>query len=152
MALTREQIAARVARELPNGASVSLDPAWASDIKAKLPAGVSVKEPAEGEVDVAVVAPDQITTAGEFAGSVRAAKSVIAILAQHRTNGVSHLRKPDASLPSKAHRVLSNLALFDVTAEGLVMREVAQNVSALDVQLESDAPLLASDELKVMNV
>ncbi|HEX5657256.1 MAG TPA: hypothetical protein VFX59_08670 [Polyangiales bacterium] len=150
--LTRDQIAARVARELPDGASVSLDPAWASEIRAKLPAGVSVKEPAEGELDVAVVAVDTITVAGEFAGSVRAAKSVIAIVAAHKAEGVSHVTAANASLPAKAQRVISNLALFEVTPEGLVMREVAQGVSALDVQLESDSPLLASDELKVMNV
>jgi acyl CoA:acetate/3-ketoacid CoA transferase beta subunit len=151
--LTREQIAARVARELPDGASVSLDPTWAEEIKAKLPAGVRVKEPAEGEVEVAVVAPASITVAGEFAGDVRAAKTVFVIIAQHRSaDGVSRVTKPDPSLPNKAQRVLSNLALFDVTPEGLVMREVAQGVSALEVQLESDSPLLASDELRLMNV
>jgi acyl CoA:acetate/3-ketoacid CoA transferase beta subunit len=150
--LTREQIAARVARELPHGASVSLDPAWASEIKARLPAGVSVKEPAEGEVDVAVVATETITVAGAFAGDVRAAKSVIAIVAAHKADGVSHVTATGEPLPGKATHVITNLALFDVTPEGLVMREVAQGVSALDVQLESDSPLLASDELKVMNV
>ncbi|MET0285292.1 MAG: hypothetical protein ABW352_12510 [Polyangiales bacterium] len=151
--LTREQIAARVARELPDGASVSLDPAWADEIKAKLPAGVSLQEPAQGEVDVAVIAPESITVAGEFPGDVRAAKTVFAIIAQHRSaDGISRVLKADASLPNKAQRVISNLALFDVTPEGLVMREVAQGVSALEVQLESDSPLLASDELRLMNV
>jgi acyl CoA:acetate/3-ketoacid CoA transferase beta subunit len=149
--LTREQIAARVARELPDGASVSLDPTWASEIKAKLPAGVSLKEPTEGEVDVAVVAPETITVAGDFAADVRAAKSVIAIVASHKAEGVSHVTAKGEPLAGKANLVITNLALFDVTPEGLVMREVAQGVSALDVQLESDSPLLASDELKVMN-
>jgi acyl CoA:acetate/3-ketoacid CoA transferase beta subunit len=46
--------------------------------------------------------------------------------------------------------VLTSLALFDVTPEGLVMREVVQGVSALDVQLRSDTPLLAADDLKLM--
>jgi acyl CoA:acetate/3-ketoacid CoA transferase beta subunit len=150
--LTREQIAARVARELPDGASVSLDAAWADEIKAKLPAGVSVKEPAEGEVDVAVVAPETVTVAGDFAGDVRAAKSVIAIVASHKAEGVSHVTATGEPLAGKAHRVITNLALFDVTPDGLVMREVAQGVSAADVQLESDSPLLAADDLKVMNV
>jgi acyl CoA:acetate/3-ketoacid CoA transferase beta subunit len=150
--LTREQIAARVARELPDGSTVALDPAWASEIKAKLPAGVSVREPAEGEVDVAVVAPETITVGGDFAGQVRAAKSVIAIIAQHSANGVSRITKPGEPQAAKAQRVITNLALFDVQAEGLVMREVAQGVSAQDVQLESDSPLLAADDLKVMNV
>jgi 3-oxoacid CoA-transferase subunit B len=150
--LTREQIAARVARELPDGASVALDPTWASDIKAKLPAGVTLKEPAEGEVDVAVVAAESITVAGDLTASVRAAKSVIAIVAAHKAEGVSHVTAAGEPLAGKAHRVITNLALFDVTPEGLVMREVAQGVSAAEVQLESDSPLLASDELKVMNV
>jgi acyl CoA:acetate/3-ketoacid CoA transferase beta subunit len=151
--LTREQIAARVARELPNGASVALDPAWANEIKAKLPAGVDIQEPAEGEVDVAVVGVESIAVDGTFAGQPRAAKSVFAIVAEHKSaEGVSRVVKVGEPLPARAHRVMTNLALFDVTPEGLVMREVAQGVSALDVQLESDTPLLASDELKVMNV
>jgi acyl CoA:acetate/3-ketoacid CoA transferase beta subunit len=152
--LTREQIAARVARELPDGASVSLDASWASEIKAKLPEGVRLKEPADGEVDFAVVAPQTISVAGEFAGDVRAAKTVIAIVAPHRAaDGTFHVTKAgEAGGASKAQRVLTSLALFDVTPDGLVMREVVQGVSALDVQLASDSPLLAADDLKVMSV
>jgi acyl CoA:acetate/3-ketoacid CoA transferase beta subunit len=48
--------------------------------------------------------------------------------------------------------VITNLAIFDVTAEGLVMREVAQGVSAHDVQLQSEPPLLAADDLKVIEL
>jgi len=152
--LTREQIATRVARELQDGSTVYLDPAWAGPILSALPAGVKLKQPTEGEVDVAVVATELVAANGGFAGELpRQAKRVIAIVAQHQTDeGVSHIVKAGEPLASRAHVVITNMALFDVQPEGIVMREVAQGISALDVQLKSDTPLLASDELKVMSV
>lgn len=155
--LTREQIAARVARELPDNASVCLDPAWADLIRTALPAGVTVREPAEGAVDVAVIGTEAVTATGSFAGSQlgRKAQRVLAIVAQHQgDDGSSRVLKQVGADPSvgQAQRVFTDLAVFDVTPEGLVMREVAPGVSALDVQLKSDSPLLASDELKVISV
>jgi 3-oxoacid CoA-transferase subunit B len=155
--LTREQIAARVARELTDGASVCIDASWADLIRAALPAGVTVREPAEGEVDYAVIGTEAVTGTGSFAGSQlgRKAQRVIAIVAQHQGNDGSSriLKQVGADVTSgQAQRVFTDLAVFDVTPEGLVLREVAPNVSALDVQLKSDTPLLASDELKVISV
>ena len=57
-----------------------------------------------------------------------------------------------SSATGKANQVFTPLAIFDVTPEGLVMREVAQGVSALDVQLQSATPLLAADDLKVVTL
>lgn len=152
--LTREQIATRVARELQDGTSVYLDPAWAGPILGALPAGVRVEQPGEGDVDVAVVATETVTASGGFASAPpRQARRVIAIVAQHQTDeGVSHIVKAGEPLAGQAQAVITNMALFDVQPEGLVMREVAQGISALDVQLKSETPLLASDELKVMSV
>ncbi|HEY6878875.1 MAG TPA: hypothetical protein VI299_12685, partial [Polyangiales bacterium] len=93
--LTREQIATRVARELPHGASVSLDPTWASEIKAHLPTGVRVAESGD-EADVAVVAVAKVAVDGGFAEPVPPAKRVIALVAQHQSDdGVSRVVKPE---------------------------------------------------------
>jgi 3-oxoacid CoA-transferase subunit B len=49
-------------------------------------------------------------------------------------------------------RIITDLALIDVTDEGLVLREVAPGVSATDVQEKTAAPLLAPSDLKEMSV
>jgi acyl CoA:acetate/3-ketoacid CoA transferase beta subunit len=154
--LTREQIAKRAARELQNGASVHLDPSWAALVRAALPAGVSVKEAAASEapVDVAIVAATTVTVLGELGGTTftGAANKVVAILEKHQgDDGSHHVLKAGEPGALKAQLVITNLAVFDVTGDGLVMHEVAQGVSALDVQLKSDADLLAADDLRVIN-
>lgn len=150
--LTREQMAARVARELPKGALVAVDPTWADAIRAQLPQGVQLVEAQHSEVDVAVVAPASISVAGEFAGEPNA-KTVIALLSTHRTDdGAPRITPASESPRAKAQRLLTNLALFDVTPDGLVMREVVQGVSALEVQLATETPLLAHDGLALMRV
>jgi len=155
--LTREQIAKRAARELPNGASVYLDPNWGALVRAALPEGVKVVEGAapEAPVDVAIVAATTVSALGELGGTTftGAASRVIALLEQHQgDDGSQHVLREGEPGALKAQLVISNLAVFDVTSEGLVMREVAQGVSALDVQLKSEANLLAADDLRVVHV
>jgi acyl CoA:acetate/3-ketoacid CoA transferase beta subunit len=155
--LNREQIAARVALELNNGESVFLDPAWATAIKAALAPSVHISEPASADqpVDVAVVAATSVAHSGEFSGAplACAAKRIIAVLEQHQTaDGAARVVETVAPATGKADRVITNLAVFEVTAEGLVMHEVAPGISGRDVQLQSDTPLLAADDLRVMHV
>jgi acyl CoA:acetate/3-ketoacid CoA transferase beta subunit len=155
--LTREQMAKRAARELSNGASVHLDPSWSALLRAALPAGVSVVEPStpEAPVDVAIVAASTVSVLGELGGTTftGTAAKLIGLLAQHQGDDGSQrvLRQVEPGA-LKAQLVVTNMAVFDVTSEGLVMREVAQGVSALDVQLKSEANLLAADDLRVVNV
>jgi acyl CoA:acetate/3-ketoacid CoA transferase beta subunit len=153
--LTREQIAKRAARELQNGESVFLDPTWAVELRAGLPAGVTVREasPPEAPVDVAIVAATTVSLLGELGGTTftGAANKVVALIEQHQgDDGSQHVLKESAPSALKAKLVITNLAVFDVTSDGLVMREVAQGVSALDVQLKSEANLLAADDLRVI--
>jgi acyl CoA:acetate/3-ketoacid CoA transferase beta subunit len=155
--LNREQIAARVALELKNGESVYLDPAWAPAIKASLAPGVRISEPAAADqpVDVAVIAVTAVAHSGEFSSGPLAceAKRIIAVLEQHQgDDGAMHVVEAIAPATGKAHRVITNLAVFEVTPDGLVMHEVAPGVSGLDVQLQSDTPLLAADDLRVVHV
>jgi acyl CoA:acetate/3-ketoacid CoA transferase beta subunit len=155
--LTREQIATRAARELPNGASVHLDPSWSALLRAALPAGVSVVEPSspQAPVDVAIVAATTVSALGELGGATftGTASKLIGLLPQHQgDDGSKHVLRAGEPGALKAQLVITNLAVFDVTSEGLVMREVAQGVSALDVQLQSEANLLAADDLRVVHV
>ncbi|MEY4510006.1 MAG: hypothetical protein RLZZ450_2128 [Pseudomonadota bacterium] len=153
--LTREQIAKRAARELQNGESVHLDPSWAAQIRAALPVGVSVREETapEAPVDVAIVAATTVSVLGDLAGTTfsGAANKVVAIIEQHQgDDGSQRILKESEPGTLKAKLVITNLAVFDVTSDGLVMREVAQGVSALDVQQKSEANLLAADDLRVI--
>jgi acyl CoA:acetate/3-ketoacid CoA transferase beta subunit len=155
--LTREQIAKRAARELQNGETVHLDPSWAAQVRAALPAGVAVREASapEAPVDVAIVAATTVSVLGELGGTTftGAANKVVAIIEQHQgDDGSLHVLKETGPGALKAQRVITNLAVFDVTNDGLVMREVAQGVSALDVQQKSEANLLAADDLRVIHV
>lgn len=149
--LTREQIAARAARELKSGESVRLGAAVSELLRAALPPGTELRE--EG-ADVAIIAAREVSAAGELSGAeeIGGAKRVIAILEQHREGGEMNVRGTcRAPVNGKAERIITNLAIFDVTDEGLVMREVAPGVSAFDVQQECGTPLLAADDLRVVD-
>ena len=156
--LNREQIAARIALELQDGESVYLDPAWAASIKGALAPSVHILEPASAgqrvAVDVAVLAVSAVAHNGDFSSGPLAceAKRIIAVLEQHKADGASRVVEAIAPATGRAHRVITNLAVFEVTAEGLVMHEVAQGISGRDVQLQSDTPLLAADDLRVVHV
>lgn len=151
--LTREQIAARAARELKSGETVHLGPGLPRLIAAQLPEGVTLHD--GPGADVAVISAKELGANGELAGAddPQGAKRVLALIEVHASEAGSHVRKETLEpVNGRADRVLTNLALFDVTPEGLVMREVAQGVSGLDVQLKSETPLLAADDLRVIDV
>ena len=153
--LTREQIAMRAARELHDAATVYLDEGIPQLIASQLPAGVRVISAGEPDaVDVAVLTGSAIANDGAYLGSAlgaRGAKKVLVLIERHQAEDGSHrVLKQLSEASGKAQQVLTSLALFDVTPEGLVMREVVQGVSALDVQLQSEPPLLAADDLKLM--
>jgi acyl CoA:acetate/3-ketoacid CoA transferase beta subunit len=107
-------------------------------------------------VEVAFVSADELTPLGEFTGTplTRPATRVIVLLENHQaSDGAPAIRKHcQGPIAGSAHQVISSLAVFDVAGPGLIMREVAPGMSALDVQLQCDAPLLASDDLKVIHV
>ncbi len=49
------------------------------------------------------------------------------------------------------NRIITDLAVIDVTPEGLVLREVAPGVSAREVQEKTGAPLAAAAELRELS-
>jgi acyl CoA:acetate/3-ketoacid CoA transferase beta subunit len=155
--LTREQISARAARELQDAATVYLGEGLPRLLATQLPAGVKLIEAGDGteDVDVAVVSARTVANDGAYLGDQPAlkGKKLIIVLEQHQDDdGANRVLKQIAEPTGKADQVFTPLAIFDVTAEGLVMREVVQGVSALDVQLLSETPLLAADDLKVITL
>jgi 3-oxoacid CoA-transferase subunit B len=153
--LTREQISARAARELQDATTVYLGEGMPRLLATQLPEGVKLVATGDDPVDVAVVAAREVANDGAYVGDQpgRSAKKLIVLLEQHQgDDGTARVVEQLQTPTGKANQVFTPLAIFDVTTEGLVMREVAQGVSALDVQLQSATPLLAADDLKVVTL